>query len=130
MSVIKIVASVIVGFFFLSGCTSMQKRQEERNKVAQSSGLYCEFVNGDANNDVDVEVNLRMSKKCDINKQFTITNYKNASDLFGVIFCCHYQKGSNSSSSSSTASPSLTPKGPGTGAGTTSPPAQGGDELN
>ncbi len=128
MSVIKIVASVIVGFFFLSGCTSMQKRQEERNKVAQSSGLYCEFVNGDANNDVDVEVNLRMSKKCDVNKQFTLTNYKNASDLFGVIFCCHYQKGSNSSSSGSSASPASAPKGSGTG--TASPSAQGGDELN
>ncbi|MCK6597382.1 MAG: hypothetical protein L6Q37_03390, partial [Bdellovibrionaceae bacterium] len=77
----------------LGGCSSAQKRQEERNKVAQSSGLYCEFVNGDANNDVDVEINLQMSKKCDISKQFTITNYKNASDIFGLVYCCHYQKG-------------------------------------
>ena len=128
MSGIKIVASVLVGFFFLSGCTSIQKRQEERNKVAQSSGLYCEFVNGDANNDVDVEVNLRMSKKCDVNKQFTLTNYKNASDLFGVIFCCHYQKSSNSSTSSSAAS--STSKGPGSAPGAASPSAQGGDDLN
>lgn len=100
------VVTFTLGVLLLTGCTSMQKRQEERNKVAQSSGLYCEFVNGDANNDVDVEVNLQMSKKCDISKQFTMTNYKNASDIFGIVYCCHYQKGKS-------ASPAPTAKGPG-----------------
>lgn len=88
----RIVVSAIVGALLMTGCGSVQKRQEERNKVAQSSGLYCEFVNGDANNDVDVEVNIQMSKKCDISKQFSLTNYKNASDIFGIVYCCHYQK--------------------------------------
>lgn len=82
----------------LSGCsTSYKQRQEERNRVAQSSGLYCEFVNGDAHNDVDVELNLQMAKKCDSNKEFNVTNYKNASDIYGVIFCCHFQKSGKSS---------------------------------
>lgn len=88
----RIVVGAVVGALLMTGCGSMQKRQEERNKVAQSSGLYCEFVNGDANNDVDVEVNIQMSKKCDISKQFSLTNYKNASDIFGIVYCCHYQK--------------------------------------
>lgn len=95
----------VVGALLLSGCGSVQKRQEERNKVAQSSGLYCEFVNGDANNDVDVEVNIQMSKKCDISKQFSMTNYKNASDIFGIVYCCHYQKGKSAAATST--------KGPG-----------------
>ena len=88
----RFVVGAVVATLLMTGCGSMQKRQEERNKVAQSSGLYCEFVNGDANNDVDVEVNIQMSKKCDITKQFSMTSYKNASDIFGIVYCCHYQK--------------------------------------
>lgn len=79
---------------FFSGCSTAYKaRQEERNKIAASTGHYCEFVNGDAHNDVDVELTMQMSKKCDNSKPYTLTNYKNASDIFGVIFCCAYQKG-------------------------------------
>lgn len=79
---------------FFSGCSSAYKaRQEERNKIAASTGHYCEFVNGDAHNDVDVELTMQMSKKCDSSKPYTMTNYKNASDIFGVIFCCAYQRG-------------------------------------
>ncbi len=113
----RVAVSLIISTLLLSGCGSMQKRQEERNRVAQSSGLYCEFVNGDANNDVDVELNIQMSKKCDISKQFSMTNYKNASDIFGVVYCCHYQK--NKAASPAAASV----KGPG-GASTS-----GGDGL-
>lgn len=87
--------------FLFSGCSSAYKqRQEERSKIAASSGHYCEFVNGDAHNDVDVELTMLMAKKCDIAKPYTITNYKNASDIFGVIFCCGYQKGKSPASMS------------------------------
>lgn len=79
---------------FFTGCSSAYKaRQEERNKVAASSGHYCEFLNGDAHNDVDVELTLQMAKKCDNSKPYSMTSYKNASDIFGVIYCCAYQKG-------------------------------------
>ena len=99
--------SILSALFLLSGCsTSYKQRQEEKNKIAASSGHYCEFVNGDAHNDVDVELTSQMSKKCDSSKPYSITNYKNASDIFGVIFCCGYQKGkvSTTKSSSSPAS--------------------------
>lgn len=76
-------------FLGLSACSSAQKqRQAERDRVSQNAGLYCEFVNGDDHNDIDVEMNLQMAKKCDTSKHFSFTNYKNASDIFGVIYCC------------------------------------------
>lgn len=76
-------------FLALSACsTAYKQRQAERDKIASSSGLYCEFVNGDSHNDLDVELNLQMAKKCDVTKHFSITNYKNASDIFGVVYCC------------------------------------------
>ncbi len=73
----------------LSGCSSAYKqRQVEKERVSQSSGHYCEFVNGDDHNDIDVELNLQMAKKCDLNKNYNFTSYKNASDIFGIVYCC------------------------------------------
>ena len=90
----NLISLALSSLFLFAGCsTAYKQRQEERNKVASSSGQYCEFVNGDAHNDVDVELTFQMSKKCDNSKPYSITNYKNASDIFGVIFCCGYQKG-------------------------------------
>lgn len=90
---------------FLSACSTAYKaRQEERNKVASSSGLYCEFINGDSHNDVDVELTLQMSKKCDVSKPYQLTNFRNASDIFGVVYCCSYTKNKSASSSTGKAS--------------------------
>lgn len=84
-------------FFFLSllaltfvGCASgkFKARQEQREKLAASSGMYCEFISGDLYPDLDVELSMAMAKRCDATKQFTITNYKNSSDHNGVIYCC------------------------------------------
>ncbi|WP_413612582.1 hypothetical protein [Bdellovibrio sp. HCB-110] len=74
---------------FLSGCSSAFKaRQEQREKMAASTGMYCEFVSGDMFPDLDVELNMQMARRCDSNKNFSITNYKNSSDQSGVIYCC------------------------------------------
>lgn len=74
---------------FLFSCSSMYKeRAEQRDKVAQSSGVFCDFVNGDDHGDAAVELNIQMAKKCDSNKHYSITNYKNASDIFGIVYCC------------------------------------------
>lgn len=90
----NLVGIVLASTVLFSGCSTAYKaRQEEKNKVAATSGHYCEFINGDAHNDVDVELTLQMTKKCDLSKPYTMTNYKNASDIFGVIYCCGYQKG-------------------------------------
>ena len=108
---------IVAMMFLVVGCsTTYKQRQEERNKVAQASGLYCEFVNGDANLDADVELNLQMSKKCDLSKQFTVTNYKNASDIFGLVYCCHYQKNKAPAAATGT-SKSATPSSTSTGDG-------------
>ena len=78
----------------LSGCASAYKaRQEAREKAAASTGLFCEFVNGEQHTDVDVELNLQMAKRCDATKPFSITNYRNSSEMFGVVYCCQTAEG-------------------------------------
>lgn len=78
----------------LSGCASgtFKVRQEQREKLASSSGMYCEFVSGDLFPDLDVELNMQMARRCDSGKNFSITNYKNSSDQVGVIYCCSTAK--------------------------------------
>jgi hypothetical protein len=74
----------------LSGCASgkFKERQEQREKVSATSGMFCEFVSGDVFPDLDVELNLRMAQRCDSNKNFTLANYKNSSEQNGIIYCC------------------------------------------
>lgn len=75
---------------FLSGCASstFKARQEQREKMASSAGMYCEFVSSDLFPDLDVELSLQMAKRCDPGKDFSITNYRSSSDQYGVIYCC------------------------------------------
>lgn len=72
------------------GCASgtFKARQEQREKMAASTGMYCEFVSGDLFPDLDVELSMSMAKRCDSSKNFSITNYKNSSDHNGVVYCC------------------------------------------
>lgn len=83
---------LLVGLFALvslAACSSAQKaRQAEREKLSASTGMLCDFVNGDDYQDVEVELNLQMARRCDANKSFTISDYKNASEVHGVLFCC------------------------------------------
>lgn len=74
----------------LSGCASgtFKARQEQREKMAASSGMFCEFLSGDIYHDLDVELSMKMANRCDANRNFSITNYKNSSDQNGVIYCC------------------------------------------
>jgi hypothetical protein len=77
----------------LSGCGTAQKqRLEQRDKLAAATGMYCEFISGDVHNDIDVELNLQLAKRCDPLKPFTMTNYKNSSENYGVIYCCSMTK--------------------------------------
>jgi len=82
-----------------SGCSShYKKRQQQRDRVAESSGLFCEFVSGDEFTDVDVEINIRMAKRCDLDKPWQFNSYKNASDNFGIVYCCQMDKSVGSKS--------------------------------
>ncbi len=78
---------------FIIGCGSAQKKRLElREKLAASSGMYCEFISGDVHSDVDVELNMQMARRCEPTKPLSITNYKNSSENYGVIYCCSVKK--------------------------------------
>ena len=74
----------------LTGCASgkAQKRMADRDRVSSQSKLYCDFVNGSEFNDVEIELNLQMARRCDSNKTFSITNYKTPSENVGIMYCC------------------------------------------
>ena len=75
--------------FAFTGCSSAQKQREaQRKELAASSGLYCEFLSGDKYPDIDVALNVEMAKKCDSSKHYTITNFKNAAENYGIVYCC------------------------------------------
>lgn len=86
-----ITALSLLAVFSLVGCGSsaVKQRKEQRDKLTQSSKLFCEFVNGDVYaNDVDVALNIEMSKRCDSDKPFSISQYKTPSENQGVLYCC------------------------------------------
>ena len=90
---------LILVLLFAVGCSSssFKTRQEQREKLAISSGFSREFVNGDVFPDLDVELSLTMAKKCDPNKSMTMTQYRNASDQNGIVYCCNLLKKSSGS---------------------------------
>jgi len=93
-----------LGFLFLTGCASgtYRARQEQREKMASSAGLYCEWINGDKHADIDVELNMQMAKRCDSSKPFTLAPYKNNADQNGIMYCCAMTGGGSPVMSSST----------------------------
>ena len=74
----------------LVGCTSsrIRARKEEREKVVQTSHLYCDFINGEIFPDVEVAANIEMAKHCDSEKTFSLTSYHSPSDNIGLNYCC------------------------------------------
>ncbi len=89
----KSIGFLCLALMVLSGCSgAMKKRQEQREKVAATSGLFCEFVSGDDHTDVDVELNLSMARRCDSAKNFTVTSYKSSSEINGLLYCCSLKR--------------------------------------
>lgn len=100
----------------LSGCSSAKKaRMQEREKLVHSKGVYCDFVSESDFNDVEIELNLRLAKKCDASKPFSISSYKRVSENPGVLYCCN-SEGFNESAggSASAAAPAPTSSASGT----------------
>lgn len=95
MSFLKWALIAVAPMIFTVGCASskIKERKEQRDKIAQVSKLYCEFVNGDVYPDIDVALNLEMAKKCDLEKPFSLTQYKTPSESSGVIYCCNVAPG-------------------------------------
>jgi len=119
----------MMGLLFLTGCasSSYKARLDNREKQAASSGLYCEWIDGDKHSDIDIEVNLQMAKRCDANKPFTLTPYKNSSDANGIMYCCAMRDGegkvSSGKKSSSSASASAKATADGVNAAAPAAPA-------
>lgn len=90
LSKISVVCGVVASCVLLTSCggARLKARQEQREKLVSSSGLYCEWVNAEKHSDVDVELNLQMAKRCDSSKPFSLTPYKNSSDQNGIMYCC------------------------------------------
>ncbi|GIL18487.1 MAG: hypothetical protein BroJett040_22380 [Oligoflexia bacterium] len=89
MSLFKLISVVTLTALFFAGCSSAQKqRKEQRDKIAQTSKMFCEFVNGEVYPDVEVQLNLEMAKRCDSDKSFTISTYKTPSENQGIVYCC------------------------------------------
>lgn len=107
----KFIIGAMLGLV-LAGCAGgFKERQLVRERVAQSSGLFCEFVSGSEFPDVDVEVNLRMAKKCDSDKNFSVTQYQNSSNQYGLVYCCAIDKSKATSSPAPRTQKSSKPSG-------------------
>lgn len=77
------------GSFTGCGGGAVRARREQRDKLVQTSKLYCEFVNGENNpTDVDVALNLAMAQRCDHEQPHSLTTYKTPSEVQGIIYCC------------------------------------------
>ena len=81
---------IVMPLLFLVSCSSAQikARKEQRDKIAQSSKIYCQFLNGEVYPDIDIALNLEMAKRCDPDKSMTVTNYRSPSESVGLVFCC------------------------------------------
>lgn len=86
---IRNISFAVTSLLLVSCASGYKARQELRDKSSATTGMYCEFVSGDEFTDVDVEVSLRMGKRCEASRPFSITNYKNASDNNGIVYCCN-----------------------------------------
>lgn len=94
----KIMGLGLVAALVISGCSAAQKaRRDERDKMVQSKGVFCDFVSESDFKDIDIELNLRLAKKCDATKPFQISSYKRVSENPGVLYCCNTGAGSYSS---------------------------------
>lgn len=87
---------------FLVGCSSKNKKSELRDRVVATSGLSCEFVNGEKNRQVEIELNIMMAKNCDLDKPYTVTDYKTAAEVTGLIYCCRIKDATASVKNQST----------------------------
>jgi hypothetical protein len=88
--VFRVVLLSAMSALMMTACASskFKERQAQREKVASSAGLYCEFISGDVYPDLDVELNMKMAQRCDARGSLSITNYKNTSDQNGIMYCC------------------------------------------
>ncbi len=64
------------------------ERDAERERSASQGGGYCDFVSAVEHPDVEVELSLRLGKRCDLAKSFSLTEYRTEKNNNGILFCC------------------------------------------
>lgn len=74
----------------LAGCSSaaQKERKAQREGLSKSSKIFCEYINGEQYQDIDVFLNIQMAQKCDADKPFSISQYRTPSDIQGLMYCC------------------------------------------
>lgn len=89
-SMIKFVCLILLAGFVLSACASktQNERRQERERVANSSRMMCDFINAEKFPDADIELNIQMGRRCDPDKNFSITQFRTPSDNQGIMYCC------------------------------------------
>ena len=94
---VKSLYFLLVAAFVLGGCASSQQkaRKDQRDKLIQTSKLYCEYINGEQFHDVDVALNISMGQKCDSDKPFSISQYRTPNEIQGMMFCCGVSSSAN-----------------------------------
>ncbi len=94
MRALSTFTTVALALLVLQSCSSAKKqRLEEREKLAANTGFYCQFINGDEYQDFEVVLNVEMAKRCEANRPFSITSYKSAADIHGLLYCCTMKNG-------------------------------------
>ena len=83
-------SAVLAVALLAQGCTSAQVRdsRKKRDTAVSKYGMFCDFVKSDSILETEVELNVRMSDRCDAARPFSITSYNTATDVHGVLFCC------------------------------------------
>ncbi len=99
---VKSICWVATLSILLSACGGRvsPQRSAERDKAAAQGGGYCNFVSGVEYPDVEVELSLQVSKKCDMKQSFSLTEYRTDKNNQGVLFCCGSNPAGFSSSNS------------------------------
>jgi len=89
MSWIKLFFCVSIIATFV-GCSSsqMKQRKEQRESVATSSKIYCDYINGEIFPDIEIKLNLDVANKCKSDGMLSITNYTTPSENKGIMYCC------------------------------------------
>lgn len=74
----------------VSSCASQDRKQRQtlREKASTSNKFYCEYINAEKYTDTDVVLNIAMADKCETSLPFSVTQFRTASDIPGVLYCC------------------------------------------
>lgn len=127
----SVITCGILASMILTSCASStyKARQEQREKLSSSAGLYCEWISGDKHSDIDVEVNMQMARRCDSSKPFSLTPYKNNSDQNGIMYCCATANAEPKAARKSNAPAASKPKAPTEAGPAVTPAASEGDDI-